>query len=128
MNTTYDVRIWQIEPYKGQRGTTYKVVWIVAGRRWKETYKTVALAESFRSNLLAAARKHFLAAVELGRQSRELGARVEQDLSALDPADQGRRAETEAEGETGGARRPGFLTGGSLSGPPLPCRPSRTDP
>ena len=67
MNTTYDVRIWQIEPYKGQRGTTYKVVWIVAGRRWKETYKTVALAESFRSNLLAAARKGEAFDVESGR-------------------------------------------------------------
>jgi hypothetical protein len=67
MNTTYDVRIWQIEEYKGKRTTTYKVVWIVAGRRWKESYKTAALAESFRSDLLSAARKGEAFDVESGR-------------------------------------------------------------
>jgi hypothetical protein len=57
MNATYDVRIWKTEVYKGQRGNTYYVRWQVAGKRWKEPFKSAALAESFRSELVAATRK-----------------------------------------------------------------------
>jgi integrase len=57
MDTTYDVRIWSIQENARARGKTYVVRWRVAGRRWKATFKTVALADSFRSDLLAAARK-----------------------------------------------------------------------
>ena len=57
MDTTYDVRVWSIQENAGARGKTYLVRWRVAGRRWKATFKTAALADSFRSDLLAAARK-----------------------------------------------------------------------
>jgi hypothetical protein len=57
MDTTYDVRVWSIQQNVGARGKTYVVRWRVAGRRWKATFKTAALADSFRSDLLAAARK-----------------------------------------------------------------------
>jgi len=57
MGTTYDVRVWSIEVRKRVRGTYYRVRWTVAGRQHREQFNTVALAESFRSDLLAAARK-----------------------------------------------------------------------
>ena len=36
METTYDVRIYKTDVYRGKRTTTYKVLWVVAGRRRKE--------------------------------------------------------------------------------------------
>jgi hypothetical protein len=57
MDTTYDVRIWKTEVYKGKRGTTYSVRWVVAGQHMREGFKSKALADSFRSDLVAAARK-----------------------------------------------------------------------
>jgi integrase len=54
--TTYDVRVWKTETYRGQRGNSYRVVWLVDGRRFRETFKTQALAESFRSTLITGAR------------------------------------------------------------------------
>ncbi|WP_433215670.1 tyrosine-type recombinase/integrase [Dactylosporangium sp. CS-047395] len=67
MNTTYDVRIWALEVYKGKRATTYHVAWVVDGQRKKETFKTSALAESFRSDLIVAARKGEAFECESGR-------------------------------------------------------------
>jgi hypothetical protein len=55
--TTYNVRVWKIEPVEGKRATAYRVRWIVAKRRKSETFGTKKLAESFRSALVAAARK-----------------------------------------------------------------------
>ena len=57
MATTYDVRVWNIEVYRGKTTTSYLVWWRVAGRRFKQRFKTRALADSFRSELLTAARK-----------------------------------------------------------------------
>jgi hypothetical protein len=57
MDTTYDVRIWRIQPNARAGGKTYTVRWKVAKQRWKRTFKTAALADSFRSDLLAAACK-----------------------------------------------------------------------
>lgn len=57
MTTTYDVHIWKTEECIGQRGTTYKVRWAVAGRQRKKAFRTKALADSYRSELVAAARK-----------------------------------------------------------------------
>src|SRR5690349_12448184 len=57
MDTTFDVRIWKTEVYNGKRSTSYYVRWTVAGRQWREPFKQSALAESFRSDLLSAARK-----------------------------------------------------------------------
>lgn len=67
MNTTYDVRIWKTKVYEGKRGNTYYVRWTVAGKEWKEPFKTTALAESFRSDLVVAARKGEAFDVESGR-------------------------------------------------------------
>ncbi|MDQ3405231.1 MAG: site-specific integrase [Actinomycetota bacterium] len=54
--TTFDVRIWKTETWKGKTTTTYTVRWFVAGKRFKEPFKTVALADSFRSKLVTAAK------------------------------------------------------------------------
>jgi len=55
--TTYDVRVYRTEVYKGAKVTTYKVRWKTAHRLWKEGFRNAALADSFRSSLLTAARK-----------------------------------------------------------------------
>jgi integrase len=55
--TTYDVRVYRTEVYKGSRVTTYKVRWKVGGRLWKEGFRIAAQADSFRSSLLIATRK-----------------------------------------------------------------------
>ncbi len=57
MDSTYDVRIYKTDVYRGARTTTYKVRWAVGKKRFKNPFKTAALAESFRSDLVAAARK-----------------------------------------------------------------------
>jgi integrase len=57
MDTSYDVRVWKTEVYKGARKTTHTVRWSVGGRRWKKSHGTAALAEGFRSELLTAARR-----------------------------------------------------------------------
>ena len=57
MTATYDVRIHKTEVVPGGRGNSYKVRWAVAGRRWKEPFRSAALADSFRSELVAASRK-----------------------------------------------------------------------
>ncbi|HEU0087311.1 MAG TPA: hypothetical protein VFQ77_06645 [Pseudonocardiaceae bacterium] len=66
MPTSYDVRIWKTEQYSGPRGTTYKVRWAVAGKRRKKAFRTKALADSFRSELISAQRKGEAFAVETG--------------------------------------------------------------
>ncbi|MFJ3244276.1 tyrosine-type recombinase/integrase [Streptomyces sp. NPDC086782] len=57
METTYEVKIYKILTYKGTRKSTYTVRWVVAGKRWREPFDTVALAEGFRSELIRAAGK-----------------------------------------------------------------------
>jgi hypothetical protein len=56
MPTTYDVRIWGIDVYRGKTSTAYTVMWRVGTRRWKKRFKTEALADSHRSELVSAAR------------------------------------------------------------------------
>lgn len=67
METTYDVRIWKTEVYAGSRTTTYTVRWTVAGKAWREPFKTVALADAFRSDLVSAARKGEAFVIDSGR-------------------------------------------------------------
>ncbi|MFK4108297.1 tyrosine-type recombinase/integrase [Streptomyces sp. NPDC002176] len=55
--TTYDVKVYKILTYKGARKTTHTVRWVVAGKRWREPFGTVALAEGFRSELISATGK-----------------------------------------------------------------------
>jgi hypothetical protein len=57
MDTTYDVRVYKTEIYRGSRVTTYKVRWKAAERTWKRPFRTAAQADVFRGELLAAARK-----------------------------------------------------------------------
>ncbi len=57
MDTTYRVSIWKTEIYQGKRTTTYYVRWTLDGKPWREVFKGKALAEGFRSDLVAAARK-----------------------------------------------------------------------
>lgn len=55
---TYDVRIYEIDIYKGTRVTTYKVRWKTGKKPlWKVPFRHKTQAESFRSELLAAARR-----------------------------------------------------------------------
>jgi len=76
--TSYDVRIWKIRTYKGRRGTTYTVRWTVAGREWSDTFKTYALADSARGELLAAARIGEAFDVATGRPISKSARREEQ--------------------------------------------------
>jgi integrase len=64
---SYDARVYRTEVYKGRKITTYKVRWRVGGRLWKEGFRTAALADSFRSGLLTAARKGEAFNVSTGR-------------------------------------------------------------
>lgn len=75
MSTTYDVRIWSIDTYKGKRTTSYIVRWRVGTRPWKDRFPTRALADSFRAELLTAARKGEAFDTATGRP-----------ISAADPA------------------------------------------
>jgi hypothetical protein len=65
--TTFDARIYQTEVYRGSEVTTYKVRWKVGRRLWKEGFRTVAQADSFRSALLTAARKGEAFSLATGR-------------------------------------------------------------
>lgn len=67
MSSTFDVRVWTTEIYRGKRGTIYIVRWKVAGRRWKERFATSGLADGFRSDLVTAARKGEAFSTETGR-------------------------------------------------------------
>ena len=55
--TTYDVRFYKTAVYKGRRVTTYYVRWKVGSQEWKEAFRTAAQSDSFRSELMTAARK-----------------------------------------------------------------------
>ena len=63
---SYDVRIWAIETYRGAKVTTYTVRWKVGPRPWKRSFRIVAQADSFRAELLAAARRGEAFAIETG--------------------------------------------------------------
>src|SRR5260370_18725120 len=63
---SYDIRIWAIEIYRGAKVTTYTVRWRVGLRRWKRSFRIVAQADSFRAELLAAARRGEAFATETG--------------------------------------------------------------
>jgi hypothetical protein len=56
MNTSHKVRIWSIERYAGKTKTTYRVRWIVETSKFGEYFATSALADSFRAQLMSAAR------------------------------------------------------------------------
>ena len=43
--TTYDVRVYRTEVYKGAKLTTHKVRWKTAHRLWTEGFRNAALAD-----------------------------------------------------------------------------------
>jgi integrase len=65
--TTYDVRVYRTEVDKGVKVTTYRVRWKAGNRLWKEGFRTVAHADSFRSALITAARKGEAFSLATGR-------------------------------------------------------------
>lgn len=67
METSYDVKVWKIETYRGARTISYRVRWTVAGHRRGESFLTMPLADAFRSDLVRAARQGEAFVVETGR-------------------------------------------------------------
>ncbi|MGH3692521.1 MAG: tyrosine-type recombinase/integrase [Pseudonocardiaceae bacterium] len=57
METTYAVSIWKITEYEGKRRKTHNVRWKVGKQEFRVPFKTYALADSFRSELVTAAKK-----------------------------------------------------------------------
>jgi integrase len=51
---SYDVRVWELRPYRGKRRTTYTARWTVGQRHHQKTFPTRKLADAFRSSLVAA--------------------------------------------------------------------------
>lgn len=64
---SYDVRLYKTEIYRGATVTTYYVRWKVGNQMLRESYRSKAQAESFRSDLMSAARKGEAFSVETGR-------------------------------------------------------------
>jgi integrase len=75
--TTYDVRVWKIEQVKTKTGASHKVVWLVAGRRWKKSFKTAAAADGFRSEIVSAQRRGEAFDVQSGEPVSKVRARIE---------------------------------------------------
>ncbi|WP_199439296.1 tyrosine-type recombinase/integrase [Umezawaea beigongshangensis] len=67
MSTTYDVRIYKTETYQGKKTTTHYVRWKVAGKLHREGFRTAALADSFRSELVSASRRGEAFRIDTGR-------------------------------------------------------------
>jgi len=65
--TTYDVRVYKTDIYRGARVTTYRVRWKVARKTWKTSFRNAAQADSFRSSLVAAARNGEAFSLTTGR-------------------------------------------------------------
>ncbi|NMH90469.1 tyrosine-type recombinase/integrase [Pseudonocardia bannensis] len=65
--TSYDVKIWNLQKYEGTRTTSHRVRWSVAGRQWRQSFRTSALADAFRSELVQAARRGEAFVVDSGR-------------------------------------------------------------
>jgi integrase len=54
---SHDVRVWGLKKRRGQKGVTYQLRWVVAGKEKSASFATIALADSQRSVLLSAARR-----------------------------------------------------------------------
>jgi hypothetical protein len=67
IRTTYDVRIWKTETYRGKKVVTHRVRWEVGGQRWSDSFRVQAQADSFRSELMTAARKGEAFDIDTGR-------------------------------------------------------------
>lgn len=65
MDTTYDVRVWNIEP-PGNGRVGYRLRWRVGTAKKTRTFSTRALAESFRAELVTATRKGEAFSIDTG--------------------------------------------------------------
>jgi len=54
---TYDVRVYKTYIYEGTRGNTYRVRWKLNDQMYNKAFRRTAQAETYRSELVAAARK-----------------------------------------------------------------------
>jgi hypothetical protein len=52
MQTSFDVRIYAVSPYRGARGTTHPVRWRVQGLRFRRIFTTKKLADEFQCSRL----------------------------------------------------------------------------
>jgi integrase len=64
---TYDVRVYKTNMRKGRAVTSYHVRWRTGQKTWKSVFRKAAQADSFRSSLLAAARKGEAFSLTTGR-------------------------------------------------------------
>lgn len=80
---SYDVRFWQTEVRKN-RPTPYRVRWVVNGQLFREPFMTMALADSFKAQLITAARKGEAFDLETGLPESML--RKYRDVSLLEHA------------------------------------------
>ncbi|MEV0419999.1 tyrosine-type recombinase/integrase [Streptosporangium canum] len=57
MNTSYDVKFWEIRRNKSSKAASYEVRWKVGGREKSKSYRAKALGENFLSDLRQAAKR-----------------------------------------------------------------------
>ncbi|GAA2876067.1 tyrosine-type recombinase/integrase [Streptosporangium fragile] len=57
MNTSYDVKVWDIRRNQSSKTPSYELRWAVGRRRKSRTFRTKALAENFQSDLRQAAKR-----------------------------------------------------------------------
>jgi integrase len=67
LETSYNVRVYRTEVYRGAKVTSYRVRWKVGKEPHSETFRNSTQADSFRSEIVAAARKGEAFYVETGR-------------------------------------------------------------
>ncbi len=89
-HASYDVRLWNIEERDDARVARFRVSWKVAGHRFNRAFVTKALAESFRAELIAAARGGQSFDIETGLPQSII--RRDRDLSCYQHAQEFTRA------------------------------------
>jgi integrase len=57
VDTTYDVRVYKTEVYRGTHVCSHRVRWKAGRHEWRRTFRNAAQADVFRGELLAGARK-----------------------------------------------------------------------
>lgn len=118
MQTSFDVRIYAVSPYRGARGTTtYTVRWRVQGLRFRRTFTTKKLADGFRAKLQVATQAGEAFVVENGLP-----------VSMQEPARQQTWLDhaTATSTPSGRTPRPGTAKGSPRRSPMSPSPPSRT--
>lgn len=84
MNTTYDVKFWEIRRNASSKTPSYEVRWKVGGKQKSKTFRTKALADNFLSALRQAAKKGEAFDIATGLSESILGQEKDAGLSFLD--------------------------------------------